>query len=255
MEKIEIPLKINGLFIKAHFYKDDIVDIFRPFLLRLKDQARRKKRLIVFMAGAPGAGKSTLVAFLEMLAEEMGISLQAIGIDGFHHYDSYLKSHYIADDKEKGLLYTIKGAPCTFDVKRLSEKLKELKEHDIYWPIYDRIAHDPKEDAIFVNANIVLIEGNYLLLDDEAWRDLKEYADLTIYLDVKKEDLKDDLIKRKMQSGLSYDATLAHYARVDARNHDLIASKLLKSDIVFKIDKDRHITLEDSTYFLLDKKI
>ena len=36
------------------------------------------------------------------------------------------------------------------------------------------------EDAVTIDADIVLLEGNYLLLDMEGWRELSEYAIYTL---------------------------------------------------------------------------
>ena len=61
----------------------------------------------------------------------------------------------------------IKGAPITFDLDKLLRKLKELKEDPVCkWPLYDRLLHNPIEDKITVDGDIILLEGNYLLLDN-----------------------------------------------------------------------------------------
>ena len=77
----------------------------------------------------------------------------------------------------------IKGAPITFDLDKLLRKLKELKEDPVCkWPLYDRLLHNPIEDKITVDGDIILLEGNYLLLDTEGRNDLSSFADYTISL-------------------------------------------------------------------------
>ena len=71
----------------------------------------------------------------------------------------------------------VKGAPDTFDVQRLRDTLLALRAGNLRWPAYDRMLHDVVEEAIPVTAPIVLVEGNYLLLDQPIWRDLpRDYA-------------------------------------------------------------------------------
>ena len=45
------------------------------------------------------------------------------------------------------------------------------------------------------------LEGNYLLLDEEGWRDLKPYADYSIRITADKGFLRERLIDRKIKSG------------------------------------------------------
>lgn len=84
-------------------------------------------------------------------------------MDGFHHYNSWLDAHQ---------LRPFKGAPETFDVAKLAENLRQVVEGDCTWPQYDRQKHDPVEDALHVTAPIIIVEGNWLLLDDDNWRQL-----------------------------------------------------------------------------------
>ena len=50
--------------------------------------------------------------------------------------------------------------------------------------------HDISKETRKVDADIVLIEGNYLLLDREGWRTLKDYAHYTVFIEAKLEKLK-----------------------------------------------------------------
>ena len=88
-------------------------------------------------------------------------------MDGFHHYNSWLDAHQ---------LRPFKGAPETFDVAKLAENLRQVVEGDCTWPQYDRQKHDPVEDALHVTAPLVIVEGNWLLLDDEKWLELASFC-------------------------------------------------------------------------------
>lgn len=58
--------------------------------------------------------------------------------------------------------------------------------------------HDPVEDAVYVDGDIVILEGNYLLLNEDGWRDLSKMADYTISIKADPEMLKKRLVERKI---------------------------------------------------------
>ncbi len=241
-----VALTVNDIDIKARFFKEDVSDVLLPFLKRLEAMYKAKgERVICYIAAGPGTGKSTLAAYLELLAKDNDINLQAVGIDGFHHYNAYLMTHHIDDDATKPLLATVKGAPDTFDARKLTDYISLLKKEEIVsWPHYSRSQHDPVEDVYTIKAPIVIIEGNYLLLDKDKWRDLRSMADYSLFLKADKEGLKEGLITRKAMSGISLQMSIEHYERVDSCNFDLVLSSSLTADMILNIDKDRHIREE-----------
>ena len=92
---------INGLAHKVQYNEETIQELFLPFLRQMsRKQKALKRRLIVLLAAPPGTGKSTLCLLLEKLSQSMEglVSLQALGLDGFHHTAAYLRSHKIEQD-------------------------------------------------------------------------------------------------------------------------------------------------------------
>ena len=162
---------INGYDITAHYSDENINEIFTPLLKRLTEMQKQKNgRLLVMLAAPPGAGKSTLLDFLEYLSKTTeGLKgIQTIGMDGFHHYQDYLLSHEIERDGQIIKMVEIKGAPITFDLKALTDRIKLVASGEkCGWPTYDRTLHNPVEDTIQIDSDIVLLEGNYLLLDED----------------------------------------------------------------------------------------
>ena len=214
---------INGLEVRARYSARSVETIFLPLLRRLTELQREKgRRILVMLAAPPGAGKSTLSLFLQQLSEtEPSLCpLTAIGMDGFHCYREYLNTHSLVRDGQEIPLARIKGAPETFDLGRLRERIRLLcAGGDTPWPHYDRTLHDPVEDAILVRGDIVLLEGNYLLLDEDGWRELRDFADYTIRIDAQEENLYDRLISRKAKSGgLSAEQVTAHVRGSDIPN-------------------------------------
>lgn len=192
---------INGLTVEATYSEESINYIFIPLLHKLTLlQEVKEKRILIFLAAPPGAGKSTLAQFLKHLSEKTeGVTpITVIGMDGFHRYQEYLLSHETVRNGESIPMTKVKGAPETFDLELLRKRIEMVAAGDeCGWPEYDRTKHDPQENAITVKGNIVLLEGNYLLLNDEGWCKLKEYADYTISIKANPELLRERLIERK----------------------------------------------------------
>ena len=133
--------RINGLAHKVQYNEATIQELFLPFLRHMsRKQKEAGCRLIILLAAPPGTGKSTLCLLLEKLSQSVEglVSLQALGLDGFHHTSAYLRSHKIERDGSMIPMSAIKGAPETFNLEHLKEKLAQVRSENIRWPVYDR---------------------------------------------------------------------------------------------------------------------
>lgn len=197
---------VSGLARKVQFNQATIDKLFVPFLQRMtRRQHAMGHRMIVFLAAPPGTGKSILSMLFENLSQtERGIGpIQALGINGFYYRSEYLRRNSIEREGQKVMLSSIKGAPETYDLERLLSKLIMLRQEDLRWPIYDRVSHDIVEDVVTVKKRIIIIEGNWLLLGDSGWQQLRQYADYTLFIRAKTADLKERLIQHRMRGGKS----------------------------------------------------
>lgn len=239
---MEYKANINGIDIEAVYSQESIDGIFKPLLLKLSQMHdEKKKRILVMLAAPPGAGKSTLVSFLEELSKEIipGKKLQAIGMDGFHRRQEYLLTHKIMVDGRELPMVDIKGAPVTFDSDALRCKIQEVcREKSCKWPIYDRLLHNPVEDAITVDGDIVLLEGNYLLADIDGFRNLSELADYTISISAEEELLRKRLIDRKEASGNTRQKAEKFVDFSDMANVRLCLQKTRKADLELVVSSD-----------------
>jgi pantothenate kinase len=168
---IEYNVNMNGIYVNAHYSERSIREIFLPLLSKLTTMQKEKgRRILVYLAAPPGAGKSTLSSFLQHLSEQSDeyTDIQAIGMDGFHRRQEYLLSHTTIRDGKEIKMVDIKGAPETFDLDRFKQRIEDVLNDDVVgWPSYNRHLHNPVEDVITVSKDIILLEGNYLLLDEE----------------------------------------------------------------------------------------
>lgn len=234
-------LQVNGFEFETKFNQDTVESIFLPMLAHFTaQQAQKQSRFIVFLSAPPAVGKTTLSLYLEKLSGELpGIKqIQALGLDGFHHHNDYLCSHSGFVNGRDTLLMNVKGCPETYDIDKLTEKLILLQTQNVTWPIYDRNIHDVVEDALRVEGDILLLEGNWLLLDEDRWRNLKQYCDYSIHISADEDMLKERLIRRKMLGGLSRDEALRFYLESDSQNVRRVLKNVLPCDMLLAMEAD-----------------
>lgn len=227
-------LTINGFEVNARFDDASVHDLLLPLLHELTARQRAlARRLVVLMAAPPGAGKSTLAAFLEGLSrtEPSLAQVQALGMDGFHFHQDYILTHEVGGIPMR----LIKGAPESFDVGKLRRALEAVRTQDVLWPCYDRNLHDVVEAAIPVAAPIALVEGNWLLLDRPEWN---LPGDVRIFIDAEDRLLRGRLIDRKVRGGSTHEEAEAHYARTDGPNARLCRECHLPADFTFAMIGD-----------------
>ncbi len=188
-------------------------------------RAAATKRFVVAIAGPPGAGKSTIAEELCALLPEG--SATVVPMDGFHYDNAIL---------EKRGLRSRKGAPETFDFGGFEHLLKRIRsgEPDIAIPVFDRTMELARAGAAILGTDIkfVLVEGNYLLLDEAPWSSLAPLFDLSIFLDVPRAELERRLLQRWHEHGRSDEDARAWVASNDMPNVDRVLQRRRKPDLV-----------------------
>ena len=238
---IDCDLNINGLELDAKFTRAAVDNIFKPFLRKLTElQGMMDRKIVAYLAAPPAAGKTTLAQFMEKLSREdpMLTNIRALGMDGFHYDSAYLKANKIQRDGVEILMNDIKGAPETFDVDAMQIKLREVRQEGTDWNAYDRIIHDVVHDAISVEDNIVLVEGNYLLLDEPRWTNIRVLADYTVFVKAAPELLRERLISRKQRSGLTREQAENFYASSDSKNVIRVLENSARANETWELQAD-----------------
>ncbi len=233
--------KINGFSAEIAYSSETVKNIFVPLVQKMTAlQKQKNERLIVFLAAPPAVGKSTLAEFLSFLSlQNDGFTpIQAVGMDGFHYPAAYLKSHTISRNGTDIVMQSIKGAPETFDVQKLKQSIIAMKTQDILFPYYDRTLHDVVEDRIPIHEKIIVLEGNYLLLKEKPWKELKEYADYTIWISAEEDMLHQRLVNRKIKGGLTPEEAEAFYAHSDRKNILRVLENSAHGDLNLKMTGD-----------------
>lgn len=191
----------------------------------IQKRATGPARVLVAVAGPPGSGKSTLA---ENLAESLGPTAAVLPMDGFHLDNTTLR--------QRGL-FERKGAPETFDAEGFLELVHALRtQANLSYPTFNRSADStvPAGGHIDEASKIIVIEGNYLLLDQPPWSEIAKLVDLTVFLDVPRAVLLNRLITRWCDHGLSEADASARAIGNDMRNVDVVIDNLQKPDFVIQ---------------------
>ncbi|MBB4911968.1 pantothenate kinase [Actinophytocola algeriensis] len=182
-------------------------------------------RPMIGICGAPGAGKSTLA---ERLVTALGAEAVLIGMDGYHLAQVELARLDRAARK---------GAPDTFDAAGYVHLLRRVRDQDgetVYAPEFRREIEEPIAGAVPVRPEhrYVVTEGNYLLVDEDPWREVRTLLTETWFLAPDETLRRDRLIARHRAFGRSLDEARERTLGSDERNAVLINATRRAADLV-----------------------
>jgi pantothenate kinase len=186
------------------------------------------RRLIVALAGPPGAGKSTIATILhQRCVNELGAFTEIVPMDGFHLDDSVLRARN---------LLARKGAQDTFDVGGLIALLRRIRanaEDEIAAPLFDRALELSRAGALIIPrpTRVLIVEGNYLLLDREPWAALRGFFDISVRIRAPRGLLRRRLVDRWKSFGLPDEEIKSRVESNDLPNGDLIETSSIAADL------------------------
>ncbi|MGK5742672.1 nucleoside/nucleotide kinase family protein [Micromonospora sp. URMC 103] len=195
---------------------------------RARALAAAGPRQLLGIAGAPGAGKSTLA---ERIVAEVGPTARLVPMDGFHLAQSELVRLGRADRK---------GAPDTFDANgfaSLLRRLHRLEPTSVYAPMFRRDLEEPVAGAIEVppEVRLVVTEGNYLLLPDDPWEDVRTLLHEAWFLDLDAEVRLRRLTARHEAYGRTPEQARAWALGSDEANATLVSGTADRADLVVRL--------------------
>jgi pantothenate kinase len=183
-------------------------------------------RIVIGIAGSPGAGKSTIA---EQLVEALTPDAALLPLDGFH-----LSQDRLVELDRRGRM----GAPDTFDLERFRAALVAVRRgfgatgQPVSIPGFDREHEEPVPDALRVapETSCVVVEGNYLLLETGGWERVAPLLDLTFFVDLDHEKRLERLVARHERYGKSPAEALAWALGPDETNAQAIERTAARAD-------------------------
>lgn len=189
------------------------------------------ERRILGLTGAPGAGKSTVA---EQLVSALGPEIAVlVPMDGFHLANEVLIDLGRLDRK---------GAHDTFDDGGYAQLIASLRaqRHDdpvVYAPRFRREIEEPIGSSIPVPPTVPLIvtEGNYLLLESDAWPAARSHIDEVWFLAPDTGIRHARLVRRHEAYGKSPAEAEFWALGSDERNAQLIESTAGRADRIVRL--------------------
>lgn len=208
----------------------------------------RRQPLWVCIAGGPGSGKSTLAAAVaERINELSAVQRCAVlPMDGFHYSRAELCR---LDPPDAPSFLPRRGAPWTFDAEACFTCLSAAKAAgEGTLPTYSRVISDPVPDGVRLlqTHDIVLVEGNYLLMKDldPRWAPLDNLFDERWFIRcTDAEEQRQRLISRHLETwneektarwGPGEEGAAARADANDVKNMVLIAPSEAFADLVIE---------------------
>jgi len=191
-------------------------------------------RRIIGVTGAPGVGKTT---YAVGLVAASAVPAAYLPMDGFHLADITLTALGRRDRK---------GAPDTFDAwgyAALLRRVREERDHVVFAPGFERDLEQPIAGAVAVppEAELVVTEGNYLLLDDPEWRAVRAQLDEVVFLVTDDDTRIRRLVARHVEFGKTRAEAEEWVARVDEANASLVAATARLADRVVVLPESGRI--------------
>jgi pantothenate kinase len=200
-------------------------ELLEPLVARIEAlEASPGRRVIIGIAGKPGAGKSTLAQALVGAIDGAAY----LPMDGFHLADVELERLGLLDRK---------GIPETFDPDGYAALLARAAAGETVWaPAFERELEQPIAQSIPIGAEhrIVITEGNYLLLP--RWQRAREQLTEAWYARVDEEVRRRRLIWRHVQFGKTPLGARDWVNRNDEPNAELVGAAADGADLIVDLD-------------------
>lgn len=144
-----------------------------------------------------------------------------VPMDGFHYPKARLQQF-----EDPQAAFARRGAPWTFDAQAFVDCVRSIRElGDAEVPSFDHGVGDPVQGDIRVlpSHRVVLVEGNYLLLDEPPWSQLLPLFDETWYVECDVDEAMSRVFARQTGHGVAPEVSRGRISGNDRPNAELVA--------------------------------
>jgi hypothetical protein len=228
LDQTQTPLEID---------RAQVEQFYQPLATALLSPSSSAPRLMVAVVGPPGSGKTAFATILTAVvnAEAHDEVAALVGLDGWHYPNAYLASHFIERNGEYIPLQLIKGSPETFDAAVAFDCLSQIRRGGrVSFPVYSRTSHQPIPAGGTIESlhRIVVVEGNYLLLDEEPWRCFRQLFDIRLFISASPETLVNGLMERHVRGGKTWSAAERQVQEVDLANAQRVGPSVVHAQVL-----------------------
>lgn len=191
--------------------------------------AEGRRRVLIGIGGSPGSGKTTLaIALVEHLNTMRADAAVHLPMDGFHLANATLDR--LGSRDRKGAIDTFDG----WGFVALLDRVRTELDHVVYAPSFRRTVDEgvAGEIAIEPGVPIVVVEGNYLLIDEEPWRGVRDRLDAAWFCATPADEREARLVARHTRHGRTVEAATAWARDVDGANAVLIEPSRARADLI-----------------------
>jgi pantothenate kinase len=194
---------------------------------RARALASRSRRTLLGITGPPGGGKSTLA---RAIADDLSGRAALVGMDGFHLAQAELVR--LGRRDRMGALDTFDGAGYVALLRRL-----QAAGEVVYAPEFRREIEEPIAGAVAIPPDVPLVitEGNYLLVNEGPWAEVRDLLDEAWYVVQDEETRLRLLIARHVEFGKAPDFAREWVMRSDQRNAALVETTRGRADALVRI--------------------
>jgi pantothenate kinase len=207
--------------------RSDDLGRLRDRAMRLAAAARPGARTMIAITGSPGAGKTTLARELVTSLREADVGAAYLPMDGFHLANATLDR--LGRHDRKGAIDTFDGWGFLALLRRVAAE----RSHTVYAPGFDRTVDEPVAGAIAIEPrdDVVVVEGNYLLVGSEPWSLLRPLFAESWFCATDEATRLARLVDRHTRHGRTPEAATEWATRVDGTNAALIESTAALADV------------------------
>ncbi len=239
----QVEFDVDGRPMHMQIHVNEWTERWRPLLEYMHHKhVEHPRRLMVAIGGPPGSGKSYIAEQISWIIGKgllPGCFCTTLPMEGFFYPHQYLRQNYRKTSEGNISLADVKGGPDTYDVASMKislERLKTAQDEDIFWPGFNKDYNDviPRLYRVSSSFNVILVQGDFLLLDRGPYSGLPGLFDARIYIESPAAAVISHLMQRHILNGSTEFAAKERLKKIDLPNARIAESTRTGADLIIE---------------------